>query len=182
MTETPQPGISDDERAVLDVAPWRSAFLIALTEGATVAVAARKAGVSYRTTFDHRKKDPAFRRLADEAHEMGTDAIEHAATERAIVGHERPIWSHGKVAGTIREPSDRLLELLLRARRPEKFRENVRVDGTIKVPGADALSPAVTKLIEAALAVGRPPRVEPPTIEGEAEHIEAPTPRTPQHD
>jgi len=175
----PQPGISDDERAVLDVAPWRAPFLIALTEGATAAVAARKASVAYRTCFDHRRKDTAFRRLWDEAHEMGTDAIEEAARERAVVGHERPIWSHGKVAGTVREPSDRLLELLLRARRPERFRENMRVEH-IKVPSADAISPAVAKLIEQAIATGAPPLVEPPTIEGEAELVEAPTPRTPQ--
>lgn len=51
------------------------------------------------------------------------DALEHKARERAL-GWEEPVYNKdGDVVGTRKVYSDKMMEMLLKAHRPEKFRE-----------------------------------------------------------
>lgn len=88
---------------------WTLPFLAALEEGCTVAEASRAAGVHRSTAYD-RRSDEDFARRWDELEEAATDRLEATAYNRAIAG------------------SDRLMEVLLKARRPEKYRERFEFD------------------------------------------------------
>lgn len=98
-------------------------FLSALAKGLSVKAAVEAAGVGRRTPYSLRERDPEFARAWESAFEAGTDAYEDEARRRALEGVPEPITFKGEVTGTVQRYSDRLLELVLKARRPEKYRE-----------------------------------------------------------
>ncbi|GIV18957.1 MAG: hypothetical protein KatS3mg023_1991 [Armatimonadota bacterium] len=89
---------------------WREKFLAALSRGCSVSQAARLAGVSRQHAYRCRARSATFAEAWQDAWEQGTDALEDEAVRRALAG------------------SDTLLMFLLKARRPEKFRDNVRIE------------------------------------------------------
>jgi hypothetical protein len=99
----------------------RDAFLAALAAGRTVTDAAKVAGATREGFRLIRKRDQVFAEAWDDAYEQGADLLEGEALRRAVEGVERPIVSGGKVVTTVREYSDKLLILLLKGRRPEKY-------------------------------------------------------------
>jgi len=106
---------------------WREVFLARLADGATVTQAANDACVHRRRAYDARHADEAFARARDDAWEQGTDTLEAEAWRRARDGTERPIMYRGEQVASVREFSDTLMLALLRARRPEAYRENATV-------------------------------------------------------
>lgn len=140
----------DQQRA----SAWRrrTAFLREFARTGVVAAAVRAAGVG-PDVVKHWRKDPAFRELYDEAREEAADALEQEARRRALDGYDEPVLYRGlptiardPATGeerllTVRRYSDQLLAILLKAARPEKFRENHSVEveargGVLVVPAA----------------------------------------------
>ncbi len=78
--------------------------------------ACQAAGITRQSAYEARDRDTAFRAQWEEALQEAVDALEAAAWQRAMTGQ-----------------SDRLMEMLLRAHRPEKYRETIRQE----VTGAD---------------------------------------------
>lgn len=108
-------------------------FLDALREGLSISGASAKSKLPRRTAYDWRNADEEFAKQWDEAVEAGTDALEDEAKRRAQFGVSKPVFHKGHICGHIQEFSDTLLMFTLKARRPEKFRENMKleVSGTI---------------------------------------------------
>lgn len=102
-----------------------------------------------------------FHEAWEAAIELSADRLEDEADRRGVRGYEEPVIHKGiqafvrdPVTGaleldannqpiplTIRRYSDRMLELLLKARRPDKFRENVKIEaevsgGVLAITGA----------------------------------------------
>lgn len=107
---------------------WRPVFLGALSDGASITRAAETAGIGRRTAFDHRHRDEGFALAWHEAAEAGADRLEDEARRRAAEGTLKPVYQGGKLVGEIREYSDTLLIFLLKGKRPEVFRDNVKVE------------------------------------------------------
>lgn len=126
-------------------------FLSALAAGITPTGAARKAGIGRRTFYDLRDRDLTFAAAWDAARQAAIDALEDSAFRRAVEGVEEPVFYKGEVVGTVRRPSDRLMELLLKAERPDKYRE--RVDHTVTAV------PMTAEQLAAARAAGMDPEV-----------------------
>lgn len=122
--------VSLSERRRREVRARGLAFLEGLRGGLSVAHAATKAGFTRQAAYDKRKHDLEFAQAWNDAVEQGTDVLEDAATVRAVRGVEKPVFQQGKQVGTIREYSDILLIVLLKARRPEKYRDNATVEHT----------------------------------------------------
>jgi len=94
--------------------------------------------VGRTTVHEWRDQDPAFAAAWDDAIDEATDALEAEARRRAVDGHEEYVISMGQI---VRDPetgkplkqkkySDALTTLLLKAHRPEKFRERYDVQQT----------------------------------------------------
>lgn len=83
-------------------------FLTRLATGASVTGAARGTGVSRATLYALRLQDEEFRARWDEAVEKGTDVLEDLALKRA-------------------RTSDVLIIFLLKARRPERYKDRVEI-------------------------------------------------------
>ena len=76
-----------------------------------------------RTHYDWLETDEGYTARFKEAEEGVTEALEAEARRRAQVGVEEPVHFQGKRIDTIRRYSDTLLIFLLKARRPDTYRE-----------------------------------------------------------
>lgn len=85
------------------------AFLSVLREGSSVTAACRAVDISTPTAYKWRQEIPEFAAAWEAAIESGTDLLEDEAKRRAL------------------KTSDTLLIFLLKGRRPEKFRDNMKV-------------------------------------------------------
>lgn len=111
----------------------REKFLTVLAETCNVTEAARLSGVSRRCAYDWREADATFRELWADAEQEGADKLEREAWRRGVEGVDKPVTFQGVITATYREYSDRMLELLLKAHRPEKFKER----GAVELTGKD---------------------------------------------
>lgn len=101
-------------------------FLAALAATANASVACRRAGVGRNTVYTLRAADKAFSAAWDDALEQAADKLEREAWRRAT-GYREPVWHKGQQVGVVKRYSDPLLTLLLRAARPERYRERAEV-------------------------------------------------------
>lgn len=121
----------------------RERFLTALTVSCNVTTACKAAGIGRQTAYMWRKEDEGFAEAWADALEEAVDALEQEAWRRAHDGVDKPIVYQGVVTGTYREYDSRLMEILLKAHRPEKYIERTRSENlhavaiTIQGPAAD---------------------------------------------
>lgn len=129
-----------------------AAFLDALRDGLSVTAACIDAGISRSTAYEWREADDEFRKRWDEAIEEGTDRLEDEAQRRARDGVTEPIYYKGSRVGEVQRYSDTLMIFLLKARRPDKFKDRVATDHTSS-DGSMTPKPAldVSRLSTAAL-------------------------------
>ena len=127
----------------------REAFLRALADCGIVSVAASIAGITRARAYQVRRQDPGFASAWEEAEEQAADALEAEAWRRAVDGVPEPLVSAGRVVRdddgqplAIRRYSDNLLLALLKARRPEKFKDRAVVEHDIADGLADRLEAA----------------------------------------
>ncbi len=115
------------ELAALDIG-WYKVFLESLRNKPNVATAAQKAGVSRVTVYEHRKKFPDLAEAWDVALDEGIENLEGEAMRRAFEGVDKPVIYKGKISkDTYKEYSDTLAIFLLKAHRPEKYRDRWEV-------------------------------------------------------
>lgn len=112
------------------------------------------AGVSRQTIVHWRNTDERFKELLSAAEDEARDNIEAEAHRRAVVGFEEPVIYQGLPTMvtdpetgkermlTVRKYSDQLMAIMLKGARPEKYRENHKVQvegggatGILVVPG-----------------------------------------------
>jgi hypothetical protein len=106
----------------------QAAFLEALALSGNVRKAAAAIRRSPATVYDRRKKDPAFAQLWDETLQAAMDTvIEPEAIRRAVEGVAHPVYFQGAKVGTRQEYSDLLLLSLLKAWKPDRYRERREV-------------------------------------------------------
>lgn len=113
----------------------RAKFLAVLSKGGSITAAAAKAGMSRRGCYDWRDNDAAFAQAWEDAYEEGSDRLEDEAMRRARDGTLKPVYQQGKMVGKVREYSDHLMNTMLKARRPERFKERVAAEHTGKGGG-----------------------------------------------
>jgi len=121
---------------------WRPIFLATIRATANVRLAASAAGVDRSTPYRRAERDPAFAAAWAEASDDAIDTLEGEARRRALAG------------------SDALLMFLLRAHRPQRFRESLDVRVDVRREAAlvaERLGVPVEEVLEAAnrLAAGR---------------------------
>lgn len=93
---------------------WQEAFIAALRNSGNIRASCLAAGVSRETAYKERRRLATFAKRWDEALEESIDLLEAAARQRAL------------------SMSDTLLIFLLKAHRPDKYSERVRVEVLIR--------------------------------------------------
>lgn len=99
-------------------------------------MAARRVGISRRGVYQHREASTDFAEAWDDALEEACDLLEGEARRRAYEGTQEPVFYKGEECGRIRKYSDTLTIFLLKAHRPEKYRENFKVEHSGPAGGA----------------------------------------------
>ena len=105
-------------------------FLALLREGRTVEGAARNVGIHRSTLYRLRDRNEEFRRSWDEAWEAGIEALEDELRRRGFEGVEKPVFHSGVVVGSVREFDTTAAIFILKARKPEVYRDNARIEHT----------------------------------------------------
>jgi hypothetical protein len=116
----------------------QAAFLAEFALCGNVLRSALKVRVGRQTVY-HWLKDPAFQEIFDAAHQDALDRLEEEARRRAVDGVLEPVVSGGQLVTYRTRYSDALLALLLKAKRPDIYRE--RRDSTVKDDAVRTLEP-----------------------------------------
>lgn len=107
-------------------------FLASFSKTGNVSESCHAVGIGRRTVYDWQEQDDSFAAGFRQAEIEATEYLESVARKRATEGVEKvtPIYHNGKLIDTIIETkhSDTLLIFLLKARAPEKYRENVNIN------------------------------------------------------
>jgi len=98
-----------------------------------------KTNISRITAYSAKKVNPEFAAAWENALQEGIDLLEEKARQRAFEGIERNVYYQGKVVGKQKEYSDGLTMFLLKAHRPERYRDYQSIDlnhkgGVLVVP------------------------------------------------
>jgi hypothetical protein len=128
----PEPQVAEQPRVTL--APSRSKLFTALTDerkaqflqileetGGNVTVATRALGLTRQWAYQWRERDPEFAEEWDNAVEGGTEHLEQRLFTRAC------------------DVDTTAAIFLLKARRPEKYRENIKLDTEVSLNDQDVL-------------------------------------------
>jgi hypothetical protein len=123
------------EKHEKDLKSARAKYLRAVERTGTLTAGCRAARVSPNTVYAWREHDAEFTLLEQQARNVFADNLEAEAVRRAWHGALKPIYQQGVLVGSVAETSDVLLMFLLKAVRPEKYRERVQqeVSGTVAV-------------------------------------------------
>ena len=140
-TKPSAPGVTRRRR-------WKALFLNHLARMGNVTLAAGAAGVGRMTVYEHKAADKAFAAKWDEAMQDAADTLEAEARRRAVEGVQKyithktelvtvPVDKDGKVVAP-GDPtyvasvplveklySDNLLLAMLRAKKPNEYRDNI---------------------------------------------------------
>lgn len=119
----------------------RSKFLETLKATCNITRSCEASGLARSAVYEWRDEDPAFAADWEEALDIAGDTLVAEAVRRAVEGVDRPVFQGGRQVGVVREYSDTLLVVLLKAFKREKFGElqYVKYDGRIDM-GLRALS------------------------------------------
>lgn len=100
--------------------------------------------MSRQAAYEWREADAKFAAEWADAEQQAADKLEREAWRRAVEGTDKPVTFRGIVTDTYKEYSDRMLEILLKAHRPEKFVERSRVDHGVTKEAADLIREGMT--------------------------------------
>lgn len=143
-------GLSTSERLSIE---RRRLFLRSFASRGIVLEGCRAASVSRSTVEKWRENSEWFDELYRIAIEEAADRIEAEAFRRAVDGYDEPVIYQGMVTSvvdpetgeqrmlTVRKYSDTLMQTMLKGARPEKYRDNHKVEvsgsggGVLIVPG-----------------------------------------------
>jgi hypothetical protein len=113
---------------------WKTPWLEAFRAEGTVSAACAAVNVSRSTVYDARV-DEEFAAAWDAIEKETTDAMEREAYRRAVEGTSEPLVSAGRLVTNVQKYSDTLLIFMLKARRPDVYRENVKIEHAGRIDG-----------------------------------------------
>ena len=98
-----------------------------------VSKAAEIIGINRRTHYEWLELDAEYAAQFKDAEAQYCDLIRETVRERAIFGTQHEIWFKGTMVGYRTEHSDRLLELLAKAKCPEyRDKQEIQISGEVK--------------------------------------------------
>lgn len=106
----------------------RALFLEALGDSGIVTQACARFGLARASVYRWRDQDESFAQAWAQALERGVDALEDEAVRRALEGRLEPVFYQGKECGAVRKYSDALLMFMLKARRPQTYKDRAALE------------------------------------------------------
>jgi|SRR5262245_4716617 len=115
-------------------AVMKRAFLDAFAQAGTCIGAAKLSGVDDRLHYAWLAKSEQYRKDFEIAKDRAAQVLEAEARRRACDGYDDPIYFQGVQVGHVRRYSDLLMIFLLKAAKPDIFRDyhSVNVKGSVQ--------------------------------------------------
>lgn len=110
--------------------PKQKKFLNAFPTNLTINATCRRTGIDKRTHFYAMQKSPGYAQCFEALKEYVVLAMEDEAVRRATKGITEDVFYQGTKCGTKKVYSDGLLMFMLKAARPDVYRERVTMDTT----------------------------------------------------
>jgi hypothetical protein len=117
-------------------------YLRAIPKVFTVSAAIKASGAHHADLPRWRKEDPDFLAREQAARDIVADQMEAEAVRRGMKGVRQPVYQGGLLAGYQTVYSDSLLTLMLKASRPDRFRERSEVQVTPIIKVVEGFDPA----------------------------------------
>ena len=129
MSVVPNPSPEQRRRRSRLTKSERAAFLEAVAGGWSIAHAAERAGRHRRRFYEERDRDAEFAAQWDEAIERGIEVLEDELTRRAKEGWlDEEYNGAGELVRRVRRYSPALLIFSLKARKPDVYRDNAKIE------------------------------------------------------
>lgn len=135
-------------------------FLEAYAACGSISHAAKIVGITPSSVYYRRKNDPAFKAAFESAQEMATHRMEDEAYRRAVFGVEKTKYHQGIPVGVEREYSDSLLQMLLKANDPDKYKERQKIEHEGEIKSVHTLVVPATQTVDEWQAQNSPPPIE----------------------
>lgn len=120
----------------------QSQFLDKLSDYVSVTRACKVTKIPRSTIYQWIKDDPEFKARFEDACELALASLEDEAVRRAFEGVNKPVYQQGQKVGTVKDFSDTLMIVLLKARAPDKYKD--RFAGELSgINGKDLPAPQV---------------------------------------
>lgn len=101
-------------------------FLNNLIEtGGNIGRAAAKSGISRQTHYEWLKNDARYAATYHDRVKPSCLSVLEDEAQRRAMGYEEDVYFQGQKIGTVTKYSDRLMEVLLKAGAPDKYRDRV---------------------------------------------------------
>jgi len=121
--------------------------------------ACEEIGISRTNAYNHRRSDPHFAELWNDALEACTDDLIEEADRRAREGTLEPVFYKGQQCGAIQRYSDSLMQFLIKGRRKEY--NTSYEESTHKLGNADEIvSSALRELVKVRERQEEPAKIE----------------------
>lgn len=147
-------------------------FLDALRQGYSVTHAAKPTGHARQRMYELRELDEDFAAAWADAWEAGTDLLEDELRRRALGYDEVTYDGDGKVLRRVHRFDTPAIVMALKARRPDLYRENARVEVTGREGGPIELEAGYKPTtIADVVALARELGVVGDVVEGEAVEV-----------
>ena len=120
----------------------KARYLKEVAQIGTMSAGCKAAHVDKGTVLRWRAEDAEFVVEEERARETLIDSMEAEAFRRGVKGVQRPVYQAGALAGYVTEYSDLLLQLLLRANRPDKYREKNDIQVAVVIKSISGVAPS----------------------------------------
>jgi len=111
----------------------------AFAQCGSVTEAAKRAGIHFTSHYNWLKEEDnaAYLDAYNRTREIAGDLAEGEIYRRAFLGFNHPVIYEGKITTTYKDFSDNLAMFWLKGLKPERYRENVYLSGSIGLPVDD---------------------------------------------
>lgn len=158
LTELNTPTPAPEDEHVHPI--WVIGFLEAMRRMPNVTAACKLLGIDRTTPYRYRETNKDFESAWKDAESEGCDTLEAAAWHRAVDGTPRPIYQGGEKVGEETVYSDSLMITLLKAHKPNKYRERVsaEIKGEVEIFGSIMHTLTDEELVERAFILTKEAR------------------------
>ena len=108
--------------------------------------------INRSTVYEWQETDDVWLAEFRQAEIEATETMEAEAYRRAVEGTAKPVFHQGAQCGVVQEYSDTLLIFMLKARAPDKYRDNVSVTLQVKAE-AERIAAKLGKTADEVLAL-----------------------------
>ena len=106
---------------------------MALADSGSVTKASEAVGIQRQSAYEARDNDPEFFDAWDKALDAYLDKLEREADRRGVEGIDHPVTYLGRITDRYKVYSDNLLMFRMKGLAPQKYRENVKIEGSVAV-------------------------------------------------